>query len=133
MMHAFLPYAIGNTLLNIVLNLFLIPKFSFWGASFATVLTECTGFALQLYFADRVLGNASQILGIMGKVLAAGATASVVFYLVKTAVIFPLNVLILVSVYLTCLFIFKVIRHEDKQLCIESIKLTKAKLEARMK
>lgn len=133
MMHVFLPYAVGNTLLNIILNLFLIPKYSFWGASFATVLTECTGFALQLYFANRVLGNASQILWMMGKVLAAGAIASVVFYLVKSAVIFPLNILILASVYLICLFGFKVIGREDKQLCIEIIKLTKAKLKARIK
>ena len=133
MMHAFLPYAIGNTLLNILLNMFLIPKYSFWGASFTTVFTECTGFAIQLYFADRVLGNASQILRMMGKVLAAGTTASVVFYFVRSAVIFPLNVLILVSVYLICLLGFKVIGREDKQLCIEIIKLTKAKLEASIK
>jgi O-antigen/teichoic acid export membrane protein len=127
MMHAFLPYAIGNTLLNIVLNLFLIPKYSFWGASFTTVLTECTGFVLQLYFANRVLGNAAQILWMIGKVLMAGAVASIVFYLVKSSVIFPLNVLILVSVYIICLFIFKVIGRKDKQLCIEIITLAKMK------
>ena len=128
-MHVFLPYAIGNTLLNIVLNLFLIPKYSFWGASFATVTTECTGFALQLYFANQVLGNASQILWMMGRVLTAGATASIVFYFVRSAVIFPLNALILVSVYLICLLSFKVIGREDKQWCIEIINLVKMKFQ----
>jgi O-antigen/teichoic acid export membrane protein len=129
MMHAFLPYAIGNTLLNIVLNLFLIPKYSFWGASFATVFTECTGFVLQLYFANRVLGNASQILWMIGKVLTAGAIAGIVFYLVKSFAIFPLNVLILMSVYIVCLFMFKIIGREDRQLCIEIINLVKTKFQ----
>lgn len=128
LMHAFLPYAIGNTLLNIVLNLFLIPQYSFWGASFATVFTECTGFVLQLYFANRVLGNAPQILWMLGKVLFAGTMASMVFYFVRSFAVFPVNVLILVSVYIVCLFMFKVIGHEDRQLCIEIIRIAKTKL-----
>jgi len=131
--YAFLPYAIGNTLLNILLNFLLIPKYSFLGASFTTVFTEFTGFVIQLYFANQVLGNASRIVWMMSKVLTTGAVASMVFYLVKPFIIFPLNILILVSVYIACLFIFKVIGREDKQLCIEIIHIAKTKLKTRMK
>ncbi len=129
MMHAFLPYAIGNTLLNILLNLLLIPKYSFWGASLATVFTECTGFALQLYFANRVLGNASHVLGIMSKILAAGAVTSIVLYTVKSYVMFPINILILIGVYTICLFAFKLIGREDKELWAEIMSIAKAKFQ----
>ena len=131
--HVLLPYAIGNTLLNILLNFFLIPEYSFLGASFTTVFTEFISFVVQLYFANRVLGNASQTLWMMGKALTAGAVASIAFYLVKSSAIFPLNVLILMSVYIICLFMFKVIGREDKQLCLEIIHIAKTTLATRMK
>jgi O-antigen/teichoic acid export membrane protein len=128
MMHAFLPYAIGNTLLNIFLNFLLIPKYSFLGAGFTTVFTECTGFATQLYFAHRVLGNASHVLWIIGKLLAAGAVASGICYMTKGCVLFPFNILVLTSVYIVCLVIFKVIGREDKELCVELVNTVGAKL-----
>jgi O-antigen/teichoic acid export membrane protein len=130
-MHAFLPYAIGNTLLNILLNFLLIPKYSFLGASLTTALTECTGFVIQLYFANRVLGNTSDVLRIIAKLLAAGIVTSVVLYVTKFFVIFPFRVLILVSVYIACLFAFNVIKREDKQLYTEIIRIAKAKFSFR--
>jgi O-antigen/teichoic acid export membrane protein len=38
---------------NIGLNLLLIPKYSYYGASFATVATEASGLALQSFFLGR--------------------------------------------------------------------------------
>jgi O-antigen/teichoic acid export membrane protein len=128
MVHAFLPYAVGNTLLNIVLNLFLIPRYSFLGASFATVFTECTGFALQLWFANRILGNASEIVKILGKLVAAGGITSAAFTLTKTSVIFPLNIFLSLGVYLLCLFLFQVIGPEDKQVWRELTQVVRIKL-----
>ncbi|MCD6570729.1 MAG: flippase [Deltaproteobacteria bacterium] len=40
---------------NIVINLLLIPKFSYTGASIATVITEGIGFVLQFYFVSKYL------------------------------------------------------------------------------
>lgn len=116
-MIAFLPYAIGNTLLNIVLNFLLIPQYSFMGASFTTLLTEITGFITQLYFANRVLGNARQMLRIIGKLVLAGGITSLAVYLANMAQIFPLTVIVLIVTYLASLFVLNVIQHEDKQLC----------------
>jgi O-antigen/teichoic acid export membrane protein len=45
----------GNMVLNIVLNLFLIPRWSYIGASVATVLTEGAGCALAIFFNMRYL------------------------------------------------------------------------------
>jgi O-antigen/teichoic acid export membrane protein len=128
MVHAFLPYAVGNTLLNIVLNFFLIPRYSFLGASFATVFTEFTGFALQLWFANRILGNAPEIIKILGKLVVVGGITSAAFALIKTSVIFPLNVFISLAVYLLCLFIFQVIGPEDKQVWRAFTQMVRSKL-----
>jgi O-antigen/teichoic acid export membrane protein len=128
LIHAFLPYAVGNTLLNIVLNFFLIPRYSFLGASFTTVLTECTGFAVQLWFANRVLGNASHILRVLGKLVAAGLVTSLTCYVLKPLVIVPLNILIVCAVYLGCVFVFKVVGDKDKHLWHEIIAIIRTKL-----
>ena len=121
-MHAFLPYAIGNTLLKILLNLIVIPKYGFAGASVTTVLAECTGFITQLYFANRIIGNASRILWIIGKLFVAGLTTSAMLSVVKPYLSLPLNAVILVGTYTVSLFVLKVIEPDDKQLCLEILK-----------
>jgi O-antigen/teichoic acid export membrane protein len=127
LMHAFLPYAIGNTLLNIFLNFVLIPKYSFLGASFTTVFTEFTGFAIQLWFVNRVLRNSSHILWITGKLIAAGMATSVLFYVIKSVLMFPFNIILLLGIYSTSVFVFRVVGRDDKQLCVELISSIKAK------
>lgn len=49
-LHRFIPFAILNTLLNIILNLILIPRFGYLGAGIATLATEVTGFFIQIWF-----------------------------------------------------------------------------------
>ena len=44
----------ANALLNIILNLILIPKFSYIGASFATVATEFLGFILMFFISQDI-------------------------------------------------------------------------------
>ncbi len=127
-MHDFLPYAVANTLLNIVLNLFLIPRYSFLGASLTTVFTECTGFALQLWFAHHVLGNAYDVLKILGKLLLAGAGTSCVFAVASPFLPFPLNAILLFGVYGVTLIIFRLIGAEDTQLCLDVFNMVNAKL-----
>jgi len=46
----FLPWGIGNTLLNIGLNLLLIPHFGIFAAAWVMLITEVTGFLINLYF-----------------------------------------------------------------------------------
>ncbi|MBD3306098.1 oligosaccharide flippase family protein [candidate division KSB3 bacterium] len=128
MIHAFLPYAIGNMLANIGLNLLLIPHYSFLGASFTTLFTECTGFAIQLWFANRILGNAPEILGIVGRLLIAGAGTSGVFWMTRSLVLFPLNVLLALGVYLVLLLLLRVISQDDRRLVGELLRQARAKL-----
>lgn len=123
LMHAFLPYAIGNTLLNIVLNVLLIPKYSYLGASFTTVFTEFTGFLIQLWFVNRVLKNAPEILWMVSKFSFAAAMTSLFVYAASSVSFFPFRILVLLSAYLACLLGFKLLRPEDAQLYQELLRL----------
>lgn len=131
LMHAFLPYAVGNTLLNIGLNLILIPKYSFLGASFTTLLTECTGFAIQLWFVNRALKNASAILWILGKFAAVGILTSVLYSVAHSLLPFPLNLFILCAMYSGGLFLFRLFEPEDKYWGGEMINMVKSKFFAK--
>lgn len=51
----FVPFAVLNTLLNIVLNIILIPKWSYIGASWTTLITEITGFILQIWLIKKFI------------------------------------------------------------------------------
>lgn len=125
--HAYLPYAIGNTLLNIVLNVWFIRRYSYMGAAFTTVLTECTGFATQLWFAHRIMGGAPDILKILAKLLITGGMTSLVLAMVKFQVLFPFNALIAGGVYIACLFALKLIDQRDFFLVREEIQRIRAK------
>ena len=129
--HAFLPYAIANTLFNVVLNVFLIPRYSFLGAAVATVLSEVLAFAIQLYFAHRILGNAASVLRMLTAVLLAGGCASMVFYSINPYVILPLKILAFLAIYVGGLFVVKAIRHEDIHLFHTILSIAKTKIQSK--
>jgi O-antigen/teichoic acid export membrane protein len=52
--YQFIPFALGNTLFNIALNLILIPKYSAIGASAARVASEITGLIILMVFVAKV-------------------------------------------------------------------------------
>ena len=128
MMTAFLPYSIANTFLNIFLNFLLIPKYSFLGASIATVSTKFTIFVVKLYFANRVLHNASEMVWMLGRLLAIGMLTSGAVYLTKPHLAFPFSMIVLVTVYLISLFTFKMIKPQDKLVFSAVMNLVKTKL-----
>lgn len=53
--YRYIPYQILLTLLNIWLNLILIPKWSLLGASYTTVITEIVAFFIQIWFIKQIL------------------------------------------------------------------------------
>jgi len=50
----FLPYGVANTVVNIILNVLLIPRFGLPGAAFVMVVTEVTGLAINLWFVRKI-------------------------------------------------------------------------------
>ncbi len=57
--HYFMIVGIGAAILNIILNLLLIPRYSFVGAGIATVLSEITIFLVLSYFIREYFGSIS--------------------------------------------------------------------------
>lgn len=49
-LHQFVPWGIGNTILNLALNILLLPIYGIVGAALAMLVTEITGFFLNSYF-----------------------------------------------------------------------------------
>ncbi len=50
----FLPFGIGNTILNIVLNVILIPLYGIQAAAWNMVLTEVLGGVINVYFVKKI-------------------------------------------------------------------------------
>ena len=130
-MHAFLPYAIGSVVFNIIMNAILIPRYSFFGACIATLLTEVLSFSFQLTFAQRILGSARQVLVLVGKILAAGGVAAALFYATEVWLPTLAGGLLVVGTYVVCVFLFRLVDANDRVLCRELFTLARAKLFAK--
>jgi len=118
-MYAFLPYAIGNALLNIVLNAVLIPRYSFVGASIATLIAECSGLLIQLWFVHPITNSTAQIARILGKLTIVGMMAAVIGFLCRLVCPWPLTLLALAGIYMAGLLVLRIIQPEDRRLFLE--------------
>lgn len=56
----YIPYQVLLTLLNITINFILIPKWSFLGASYTTLITEIIAFSIQIWFIKHILFSQKQ-------------------------------------------------------------------------
>ena len=53
----FLPYGVGNTFLNLILNITFIPIYGVIAAAWVMLATEITGLFINLYFAKKVYSS----------------------------------------------------------------------------
>ncbi|MEL7669187.1 flippase [Methanobacterium sp.] len=107
--------AILNALLNVTLNLFLIPKYSYIGASVVTVLTEVLGFSLTFLYINKSFFKIS-VNEYIFKPLLVGFVSAILIYYLKLALPWFFAGIIGLFLYLTILFVFKLINEEDKNL-----------------
>jgi O-antigen/teichoic acid export membrane protein len=116
--------------LNIGLNLLLIPKYSYYGASFATVATEASGLALGLFFLGRhgyALGlKRASVPPIFGLAIIGVISALLLF---ENA---PLTLITIIDLVAYAAIIYKFgINDDDKRLILDLLKtlrLTKAQM-----
>ncbi len=108
---------------NVLLNLILIPKFSYIGASFVTVVTEFTLFAFILIIANNMgYGIPLKQLRNIIKVIISSLLMGVFIYLfikISIFILVPSSIII----YLGILFLIKTFDSEDLQLIKKFIKL----------
>jgi len=109
-------------LLNVLLNVVLIPRYSYIGAGIAAVLTQLVALVLLFIWSFK-LGYGipgKKLVGIVAKVLIAGAIMGIlVFYLrdLSLWVLVPLSALL----YLAVLYIIRGIDREDMLLIRQSV------------
>jgi O-antigen/teichoic acid export membrane protein len=83
----FVTIGLVSMLVNIALNWFLIPAYSYFGASVATIVSMVVSFLLHIFFLNRTDYRAPLSRALMGPVLALAAAWVGTFFLV--GVVFP--------------------------------------------
>ncbi|MBP2045061.1 flippase [Methanobacterium aggregans] len=108
----------ANALFNIVLNLILIPEFSYIGSSVATVLTEGLGFILMFCYISKYFFKISVTQNIL-KTVFVGIVVTLIMYCLKVNVNWVLAVILGLIMYLVSLYLTKVITEEDMNILKE--------------
>jgi O-antigen/teichoic acid export membrane protein len=107
--------ACSNALLNVVLNLILIPKFSYIGASIATVATEGLGFILMFSYISRYLFKISVTQNIL-KTIFVSILVLIAVYFLKMNLNWILAAFTGFFIYVLLLFFMKIVTKEDIEL-----------------
>ena len=103
-----------NALVNIVLNLFLIPKYSLYGAALATVLTEVFYFSGYYYIISRSFYQLN-IASLLAKPAIASAFMGIFIYYFISLNVFVLIVLG-ISIYSIIMLLLRALNSGDKEL-----------------
>jgi O-antigen/teichoic acid export membrane protein len=110
----------ASAVLNVILNLFLIPQFSYFGASVATVLTELCVLILMFSYISRFFHRISIIDNILKPLISAFVLAIII------SIINPFNwflaLLVGLIIYIPLLYMLKIIGKEDFKLLEELIR-----------
>ena len=113
--------AASNALLNIALNLVLIPKFSFVGASVATVITELLGFILMFYYVSRYYFRVPLKHYIL-KPAINGLIVLALIYILKTQLNWIIAGFLGVLIYIVLLYALGIVNKDDMELLKEIIR-----------
>jgi O-antigen/teichoic acid export membrane protein len=111
----YVPWALGGVLVNVLLNLLLIPAYSFIGAAIATLITQTLGGLFRLYLVKQMVGmpisDAHILLDLLGPM---ATTFGVAWFLhwactPSSLVLAPL----VIATYVGALVVFRVFRKEE--------------------
>lgn len=107
-----LKITFGTMIFNVVMNLILIPEYSYIAASFITVITELLGSIMCFYYLSKYVAPLKLKEVVLKPVL---ATLIVLMFIIITPVKYTLAIIALI-LYLGLLFIFKVFSRDDYDL-----------------
>jgi O-antigen/teichoic acid export membrane protein len=117
--------------LNIGLNLILIPHWGLPGAAISTVCTQLFLFVMYLYFATRHLGFLKPTR-VLGKIFLASLIMGLFIYLAHS-LNFIVLIIISITLYLLLLFVFRIFDPEDKKIIRDSLGIFPIKLHSKVK
>jgi len=109
-----------SAVLNIILNLFLIPKFSYFGASFATVITEIAVFILMFSYISKFFYRVSIMDNIL-KPLIGALILAICIYLISS-ISWILAFILGSIIYIPILYLLNIIGKDDIELISELFK-----------
>lgn len=107
--------AVINVLLNVTLNLILIQKFSYIGASAATVATECLGFILMFVYISRYFFKISVTQNIL-KTTVSSILVLIFIYYLKINTNWIISAILGLFVYLSLLYVMRIVTKEDVEI-----------------
>ena len=117
-----------SAILNICLNLILIPLFSFVGASIATLISELLLFLLFFYFVEKYSHKSALHKDFIKPLIGCLVMGGFIFYLRD------INLLVLIAlattIYLVVLHLIRTFDSEDKKIFVEILSETYKKFEA---
>jgi len=99
------------TLVNVILNLILIPKFSLYGAAFVTIITNLLGFFLLFKFTTKFTSIQPINLKLLSSFIGAGLSSILMYFVITQPIIYYLNVILSIligtGIYLISFFIYR--------------------------
>lgn len=102
---------VAGAVVNVALNLILIPKYSLYGAAAATVITNFLILAIIVYFTKKFTFIRFPILRIFFTFLAAVLSSAAMYFVLKQPLIYNTNIVLSVvlgaAVYFIVLFVIK--------------------------
>ena len=102
--------------INIILNIILIPKFSYLGAAYASTISTIVMFGLQFYVAGQIIKlDVKYLLISLSKIL----VASLIMYYVLIYLLNFINFIILI--YFSLLFVLKLLTKNDIKYFYQSL------------
>ncbi len=110
--------ASANAVLNVLLNLILIPKYSFIGASVVTVFTESVGFIIMFSYISRYFFRISMMQNIV-KPIFSGIILALFIYFLKIELNWILIGISGIVVYILMLYLLRIITREDIELFVQ--------------
>ena len=120
----YLNYLFGiGLLLNILLNLFLIPNYMSVGAAVATLITQTFVLAGQIFLVKKEIKIGTSINEIL-KIFAFGAISTVLFYVLNISLALHWTVVLSISI-LICLLLSFILKIVDKQEIFQLLKREK--------
>jgi len=109
-----------NALINVILNILLIPRFSYVGASVATVATEAGGFLLLYFYISKYL-HTLPLLKLTIKPIISSLSMGLFVYYFKDINLLLLIILAII-LYFAVLYLLKTFPHKDVDLLIKVFK-----------
>jgi O-antigen/teichoic acid export membrane protein len=104
-----------NAIINVALNLILIPHYSYIGASVATVITEVTGFSLMIIYISKYFNRISWTNNFL-KTLAVSLLVLAVTYFLRLNINWIIALVAGVVLFLVLMIVTRIISREDLEI-----------------